>query len=145
MAFQTTAWATYTEGAVTGNNSGVFPDAVIRDYYYFGIFGNPNTVDVNVTGLDPAKQYNFKFLGSSKWTGVPDNGSTVYTIGATSVTLNVQNNSQNLAIISNITPNSSGTVTFTMSKAAGTPVGYLNAFVVENVYQPGTAPAAPAV
>ncbi len=62
MAFQTTAWATYTEGAVTGNNSGVFPDAVIRDYYYFGIFGNPNTVDVNVTGLDPAKQYNFKFL-----------------------------------------------------------------------------------
>jgi len=143
VAFQTTAWATYTEGAVTGNNSGVFPDAVIQDYYYFGIFGNPNTVDVNVTGLDPAKQYNFKFLGSSKWTGVADNGSTVYTIGATSVTLNVQNNNQNLAVINNVTPNASGVVTFTLSKAAGSQVGYLNAFVVENVYQPGTAPAAP--
>lgn len=143
VSFQTTAWNTYTEGAVTGNDSGVFPDAVIKDYYYFGIFGNPNTVDVNVTGLDPAKQYNFKFLGSSQWTGIPDNGSTVYTINGVSATLNVQNNNQNLAVISNVTPNASGVVTFTLSKASGSQVGYLNAFVVESVYQDGTAPAAP--
>lgn len=143
LNFQTTWWNTWYEGAITGNNSGVYPDNVIKDYYYFGIFGGPNTVDVNVVGLDPSSKYKFSFLGSSQWTGVPDNGSTVYTINGNSVTLNVQNNNQNVATIDNISPNSGGTVTFTMSKAAGTSAGYLNALVIESIYQPGTVPAAP--
>lgn len=143
LAFQTTAWNTWYEGAVTNNNSGVFPDAVLKDYYYFGIFGNPETVSVKVTGLNTARQYKFNFHAGSSWTGVTDNGSTVYTIGGTSVTLNAQNNTANTANFTGITPAADGSVTFTMSKAAGTQVGYLNAFTLESVYQEGSVPAAP--
>ncbi len=143
LQFQTTAWSTWFDGAQTGNNSGVFPDAVMKDYYYFGIFGNPETVDVKVTGLNPARSYNFSFLAASQWTGVTDNGTTVYTIGGTSASVYAQNNTTNTANINGVTPAADGSVTFTMSKASGTPVGYLNAFTFETIYQPGTAPAAP--
>lgn len=143
LAFQTTSWATWYEGAQTGSNSGVFPDAVMKDYYYFGIFGNPETVGVKVTGLNPARTYNFSFLAASQWTGVADNGTTVYTIGGTSASVYAQNNTANTANINGVSPAADGSVTFTMSKGANTPVGYLNAFTLETIYQPGTAPAAP--
>ncbi len=143
LEFQTSWWNTWYEGTTTGNNSGVYPDNVLSDYYYFGIFGGPNTVDVKVKGLDPQRQYKFSFLGSSKWSGATDNGSTVYTIGGNSVTLNVQNNTQNLAILNSIIPAADSTVIFNMSKAAGTQAGYLNALVINSQYQAGTAPAAP--
>jgi len=143
VEFLTTAWNTYNEGSVTGNNSGVFPDNVIRDYYYFGVFGAPETVSVRVSGLNVAKKYNFAFLGSSRWTGVADNGSTVYTINGTSISLRVQNNTQNTAKVNSVSPNEDGTVTFTMSKANGTVAGFLNAFSIEELYQDGTVPAAP--
>jgi hypothetical protein len=143
LAFQTTAWNTWFEGTQTGNNSGVVPDNVLSDYYYFGIFGAPNTVDVKVTGLNPAMTYAFKFLASSKWTGVPDNGTTRYTIGALTAAVNAQNNTSNLAIINGVTPAADGSVTFTMSKDGASVVGYLNALIVESQYQAGTTPAAP--
>ncbi|MBX2916024.1 MAG: fibronectin type III domain-containing protein [Cyclobacteriaceae bacterium] len=143
VEFLTTAWNTYIDGATTSNNTGVFPDNVIRDYYYFGIFGAPETVSVRVSGLIPSKRYNFAFLGSSRWTGVADNGSTVYSINGTAVSLRVQNNSQNLARINSVIPNTDGTVTFTMSKANGTSAGFLNAFTIEELYEDGVAPAAP--
>ncbi|MBL0744243.1 fibronectin type III domain-containing protein [Chryseolinea lacunae] len=143
LDFQTTAWNTWFEGAVTGNNSGVYPDAVISDYYYFGIFGAPNTVDVKVTGLNPARNYTLSFLASSKWTGVSDNGTTTYTIGAKTVSVGAQNNSSTVGKITSVTPAADGSITFTMSKEGASQVGYLNALVVESVYQDGTAPAAP--
>lgn len=143
MAFQTTAWNTFNQGQVTGNNSGVFPDNVLREYYYFGIFGNPETVDVKMTGLSVNQKYTFNFVGSSQWTGVPDNGSTIYKIGNVAVSLRTQNNSMNVAKIGGVTPAADGSITFTMLKASGTPVGYLNGFTMESVYQDGTVPAAP--
>lgn len=143
LSFQTTAWNTFDQGPVTGNNSGIYPDAVIKDYYYFGIFGAPNTINVRTTGLNPSKKYKFTFYGGSKWTGTPDNGTTTYTIGSQTVSLYVQNNSQNRVAIENVQPDASGVVTFTMGKAAGTPVGYLNAFEIETAFDDGSAPALP--
>ena len=143
VQFMTPYWGSSNLGAVTGNNSGIYPDNVIKDYFFFGYVGYPETVDVKVSGLDVTRNYNFNFFASSAYTGVPDNGSTIYKINNTSVTLNVQGNSQNVASINSVTPNPDGTVTFNMSKAAGTPVGYLNAFTYTSLYQDGTVPATP--
>ena len=141
LSFQTSWWRTFVDGAVTGNNSGVYPDNVIREYYYFGIFGGPNSVNVNVTGLDNSKKYKFTFFASSKWSNVPDNGETIFSIGSDSDTLRVQNNTNNVAVLSNIVPGANGFVTFGMRKGLNTPVGYLNALVIESVFD--EAPAAP--
>ena len=143
LALQTSWWAAWHEGPQTGNNSGVYPDPVLLDYYYFGIFGGPETVSAKVTGLDVSKTYSLTFYAGSAWVGAADNGTTTYTVGAQTVSLYVQNNTQNTVSINGITPAADGTITFTMAKAAGTPVGYLNALVISSAYDDGTAPVAP--
>ena len=143
LAFQTTTWKSYNDGAVTGNNSGVFPDNVIDDYYYFGIFGAPETVDVLISGLDPQRNYSFEFFASSIWNGAADNGHTEYTINGQTVALYVQGNNSNTVKINGISPSASGEVTFTMSKGADADVGYINALVIESIYDAGSVPSTP--
>lgn len=143
LQFLTSAWNTSNSGAVTGNDSGVYPDNVIRDYYYFGIYGAPNTVDFNVTGLDAAAKYNITLFGSSVFSNAGNNGSTVYTFNGVSKSLYVQNNQQNTVSFSSISPDASGNILINMNKAAGAPAGYLNALVIEKPFDDGTIPAQP--
>ena len=143
LQFLTSAWNTYNSGAVTGNNSGIYPDDVIRDYYYFGIYGAPNTVDFKVTGLNATAKYNLTLFGSSAFSNAGDNGSTVYTFNGVSKSLNVQYNQQNTVTFSSISPDASGNILISMSKAPGAPVGYLNALVIDKPFDDGTAPAKP--
>lgn len=144
LNFQTSWWATFTDGATTGNNSGVYPDAVLRDYYYFGIFGGPETVNVAVTGLETGARYNLTFLGSSIWGGAANNGTTSFTVGSQTVSLNVQNNTQNTVSINDLTPDANGTIVFTLGKVgANTPAGFFNSLVITKLYSDGQAPAAP--
>lgn len=143
LQFMTTAWNAYSGGAVTNTNTGVYPDNVLRDYYYFGIFGAPETVDFRINGLDPAYKYNITLMAGSSWTGVADNGTTVFTINGDARPLYVQNNTQNTVTFTSLVPDANGRITVNMSKASGTPVGYLNAFVLEKVFDDGTTPVKP--
>jgi predicted esterase len=136
-------WSTFTEGVNTGNNSGVYNDAVLQDYYFFGIFGGPETVDVTVGGLDPAKKYNLTFFSSTTWSGAPNNGTTTFKVGAETVSLAVQGNTTNTASINSLTPATNGTLLFQMGKAPGAPAGFLNSLVITEVFDDATAPAAP--
>lgn len=141
--FLNTPWNAGDAGAVTNNNSGVYPDAVIRDYFWFGIYGAPETVTMRIRGLDPASKYNFTLFGSSAWTGAGNNGTTIYTIGTESKPLYVDNNSTNTVTFENQIPNASGQVLITMSKAPGTPYGMVNAIVMQKTFNDGTAPILP--
>jgi fibronectin type 3 domain-containing protein/predicted esterase len=143
LQMQTDWWSTWNEGAQTGNNSGIFPDAVMKDYYYFGVFGGPETVTSNITGLDTSKLYSISFYGNSNWSQATDNGSTIYTIGSQSVSVSVQNNTATTADFNNIKPASDGTITFTMSKAANATAGYLNAIIINSLYTDSLKPATP--
>ncbi|HEY4061616.1 MAG TPA: fibronectin type III domain-containing protein [Puia sp.] len=141
------AWTTFNQGAVTGNNSGVYPDNVEKDYFYFGtyagIINGPNTVDVKVTGLDPSKVYSMTYFGSSVWGGSADNGTTTFTSQGQTGGVHVQNNTQNTLTFNNLQPAADGSVVFTMGLGANTVLGYLNSIVINNVYDDGTAPLSP--
>ena len=144
MHMQTSWYATSNGGPTTGNNSGVYPDAVLKDYYYFGIFGGPDNVTVQLTGLDTALKYNLTFLAASSWPGTADNGTTTFTVDDQTVSQYVQNNTQNTVSINGIKADADGTINFTMAKAdANTPVGYLNALVINSVLNDGTVPIVP--
>lgn len=136
-------WLPYNAGPTTGNNSGVYPDGVLNDFWYFGYYGGPETASFNVTGLDPNKKYSLSFYAGSVFSGAPDNGTTNYTVGSKTVSLYVQNNTQNTVSINDLTPAANGTITVNMTKASGTPIGYLNALVITEVFDDGTAPAMP--
>ncbi|RYE22844.1 MAG: hypothetical protein EOP51_12240, partial [Sphingobacteriales bacterium] len=143
IEFLGTAWNGGNAGTVTGNNSGVYPDAVLRDYFYFGVYGAPNTVNVNLKGLDPTGKYNVTLYGNSGWTGLGNNGTTVYTINGVQKPLYVDNNTQNTVTFSSITPNSSGIITVNMSKGNNTPYGLLTAVVLTKPFDDGTTPVLP--
>jgi|GEM_PF-374886 len=130
LALQTTWWNSFNGGDITGNNSGVYPDNVIQDYYFFGIFGGPNSVTGKVQGLNISNTYSITFFASSIWTNVADNGYTVFQIGSKKDSIYVQANTNKTLTFHNITPASDGTITFTMSKGSTAQVGYLNAMVI---------------
>jgi chitodextrinase len=76
-------------GMVTGNNSGVYPDNVMRSSYYCG----PGVVArVRIDGLSLRHKYSFTFFGSRSGTG---DRTSVYSIGTRSVSLNASNNTTN--------------------------------------------------
>ncbi|RFS19562.1 T9SS C-terminal target domain-containing protein [Chitinophaga silvatica] len=129
-------WAAGVEGATTGNNTGVYPDVVMSQYLYFGslpgFFSGPTSMTGRISGLETNRTYTVKFFGSSKWWAPsPDNGSTQYTINGVTKSLNVQNNTSNLAVFENIKADSTGQIKFTMSLPTGGQVGYLNALEVD--------------
>ena len=142
--FNTSWWGGAALGPTTGNNSGVYPDAVLHDFWFFGDYGAPNTVAPTLSGLDTTKLYNLTFYAGSVFNSVPDNGTTVYNIGTQTVSLRVQNNTTNTVTINNVKPDATGTITVNMSKQdANTPLGYINAIVVTQLFDDGTVPQSP--
>jgi fibronectin type 3 domain-containing protein len=147
LNFQPGWWITYNNGPVTGNNSGVYPDKVEEDYFFFGsypgVFTGPSTDSVQVTGLNPAQTYSLTFYSGSVWVVLPNNGTTTYTCQGQSGSLAVQNNTQNTVTFSGLQPNANGVITFTLGLGANTQVGYLNALVISSTFNDGTAPLSP--
>lgn len=140
-------YQTWYEGTSTGSNSGIYPDVVLREYYFFGsypgIFNAGNSSDMKLTGLDLNRKYSFKFFAGSNWSVQSDNGTTIFTINGVSKPIAVQGNTSNTVNFDNISPDSTGTITFNASVPSGTLVGYLNAFEVNAILDDGTTPAAP--
>lgn len=135
----TAAWNTFNLGAVTDNNTGVYPDAVIRDYYFFGKYGAPDTIFMKATGLTTGSKYNLTFFASSTFT----TGSTVFANNGVSKTINFYNNSQNTVTFYALVADSAGEISVKISKALGTEVGYFNSILIEKPYDDGTKPVAP--
>jgi fibronectin type 3 domain-containing protein len=124
-------------GVNTGNNSGIYPDNVMRSFW----FTTDVTQTLQINGLTPSVKYNFTFFGSRG--GVTDDRTTLYTIGSTTVSLNAANNSQNTVSINNLSPNPDGTLTLNLNKGPLSQFGYLNAMVIDVLFDDGTAPAKP--
>ena len=143
IEFLGTPWNAGDAGAVTGNNSGVYPDAVIRDYFWFGIYGAPETINMKIKGLTAGSPYNVTLFGSSAWTGAGNNGTTIYTINGVAKPLYVDRNNQNTVTFNSIVPDANGNIIVNMSKAANTPYGMVNAIVLQKPFNDGTTPINP--
>ncbi|WP_295124218.1 fibronectin type III domain-containing protein [uncultured Chitinophaga sp.] len=124
-------------GGTTGNNSGVFPDNVMRSAYWTGT--NKQTLKVTGLNTDPNYTYKFTFFGSRG--SVSDNRTSTYTIGATTVSLNAAGNTQNTVNIANVVADANGEVTIDLKNGTGSVYAYLNALVIEAVYDDHSVPA----
>lgn len=94
---------TNNTGFKTGNNSGVYPDAVLENYYYFEQFDPPT--QYRLTGLNSAHRYDLAFMGN-EWSQATTANlivATDYTVGSTTVSQFNGKNTTELAIIRGIT------------------------------------------
>ncbi|HEU4554095.1 MAG TPA: putative Ig domain-containing protein, partial [Chitinophaga sp.] len=125
-------------GAVTGDNSGVYPDAVMKTFFYDQSGAEKR---VRISGLSASRKYNLVFFGSR--TGVTDNRNTIYAANGQSVTLNAASNVSNTVQLNGLTPDGSGNIIFTVKQASGSFSAYLNALVIQSYVDDGK-PLSPA-
>ncbi|MGN6438463.1 MAG: PA14 domain-containing protein, partial [Agriterribacter sp.] len=125
-------------GMNTGNNSGVFPDSVIRSNYRVGGIAK----NMRIAGLNVNKRYNVIFFGS--YNANDKDYVTAYTIKGQTVLLNARVNTKNTAEIQNLQPETDGTLTLNIAKSGTVaPYGFINAMIIETVFEDSTAPSKP--
>jgi predicted esterase len=98
---------TNNTGFKTGNNSGVYPDAVLENYYYYEQFDLPTRY--RLTGLNGAHRYDLVFLGN-EWSQATTGNlvvATDYSVGSKTVSQYNGKNTNVLSIIRGITPSGS--------------------------------------
>lgn len=141
LTLQTAWYGTNPNGNNTGNNSGIYPDAVMSNSFYVQDNAPRNIL---ISGLNASRTYDFAFFASRM--GAADARNTTYAVGTQSATLNASNNTSNLARVTGIRPNASGQVTITITKSTTSAYGYLNALVIREYIEDETpsAPSAPA-
>lgn len=143
-----TNYGAISSGVQTGNNSGVYPDAIMKDYMEWGTYvtGASDTLRLRVYGLDTARRYNFVFFGSSNFNccGVNANSVTTFRIDNQVAQTHFYLNVNETDTIYQVKPNAAGQVIITMIGDASTQLGgVLNALIVDAAYDDGSAPAKP--
>lgn len=110
----------YSLGKQTGDNSGFAPDPILLTYWY------TETTDMlfEFRGLDPAKTYRIELLPSRD--GTP-NRTTIYKIGGVEISKLADNNTNDPAIFTGVSPNAQGVIQCAFGRAEGTSHAYLNA------------------
>ena len=115
-------------GTITGNNSGVYPDNVIRSTWWMGA---GSTATLKIDGLSQAMAFNFVFFASRDGGGNYADRTTVYSIGNQSVSLNAINNISQTVQLSNITADENGAVFININAGGASPYGYIGALVIQ--------------
>ncbi|UYQ95238.1 fibronectin type III domain-containing protein [Chitinophaga horti] len=124
-------------GVNTGNNSGVYPDAVMRSFYYEE---TTTAKRITISGLSSTRKYNLIFFGSRENT--TDDRTTVYSVGAQSVSLNASSNSRNTVQINGLSPDANGNIVYTIKKGPSSLFAYMGALVIQ-YYDDNGLPLAP--
>jgi hypothetical protein len=135
----TDAWSFIAEsGMKRRNGSDVFPESVLAGSFYAT---DANIHRITITGLDPAKAYNFLFFASHF---VSESTLTNFTANGQTISLDGSQNSNKTAQINGITPDASGTVVISCQKASTAKFALISALVIESYVPGGATPIAPA-
>lgn len=125
------AWdGTATNGAVTNDNTGIFPDAIMKTLYYSTA---TTTRRIQISGLSTSGKYDFIFFASRSGNApADDNRTTQYTIGSQSVSLAASpSNTSRTVEITGVSPNSSGIINIGVLKDPGSIWAHLNVMIIK--------------
>jgi fibronectin type 3 domain-containing protein/pimeloyl-ACP methyl ester carboxylesterase len=116
-------------GATTGNNSGLYPDAVLKSYFYNH---SGEVKRIRIKDLDPDLTYTFSILGSTTYGA--NNPPSEYLINGVSKKLEVQNNTSNVVRFENLKA-PDGEITIGIRQPADSRYSFINALVIEVQYE----------
>ncbi|MBS1606367.1 MAG: T9SS type A sorting domain-containing protein, partial [Bacteroidetes bacterium] len=117
----------YATGMNTGNNSGIYPDNVLKNFYFGSNSGN---YSFKVTGLSAGKKYSLVLYAGYPWTAT-DQATygkliTNFTVGGQAQTLDVANNTSNAVQFSGLVPDATGAIEVTLNKQTGSAYCLIN-------------------
>lgn len=122
------SWEGYNDfGMTTGNNTGIYPDNVMKTFYYDS---SNQTKQIRIKGMDAGKRYNFIFFASWKdsWAG----GVTNYSIGTKTVSLDPANNLTETVQINNISADANGEALISVLKQPGASYTFIGSLTVQS-------------
>lgn len=123
------SWSTITDlGHITGNDNGVFPDAVLQS----GIADNGTAKQIRVSGLDASKLYNLVFVGSQNEGLI---ATANYAANGQTAPLDARYNTNRAASLNSLVPDASGSVLVTITRTNSSLYTYLNGLMIEE-YDP---------
>ena len=121
------SWSGTTNlGHLSGNNSGIVPDAVLES----GLADNGVPKTVRIGGLDRTKLYNLEFVGSQNEGLI---ATAQYSSGTQLSSLDARYNTNRSANLNNLIPDVNGQITVTISRVNNAAFTYLNALVIEEL------------
>jgi hypothetical protein len=130
-------WSGTTDlGHITGNNSGIYPDAVLQS----GLADNGAAKQIKFSGLNASKLYNVVLVGSQN-EGLVATAS--YAVGSQTSTLNASYNTNKSANVNSLAPDGTGSITVTITRTGSSAFTYLNGLALEE-YDPSITLLAPA-
>ena len=110
-------------GISTGNNSGIYPDKVMKSFFFMETFEEAELV---MKGLDQSMRYNFVFFNSIE---MNFSVTTDFTIGGQTVVAEATGNTSANEIIRGVAPDENGEVSISIT--SGQNWSIFNAMVVE--------------
>jgi fibronectin type 3 domain-containing protein/dienelactone hydrolase len=121
------SWSTTTVlGHLSGNNSGIVPDAVLQS----GIADNGIAKVIRISGLDNTKLYNLEFVGSQN-EGLA--ATTQYSAGNQTSVMDARYNTTASADLNNLVPDINGQILVTVTRTGTSLFSYLNALMIEEI------------
>jgi large repetitive protein len=139
-------WMAGTIGGQTYNNTGVYPDPVMKDGMVWGYNQATNAMDtvvLKVSGLDITKTYNFTFFSSYN-SGGDATSTTTFFIGNNNAVVNYYQNTSRTDTLLNVVPNAAGEILITMAGDISIHRGgMLNAMVIRADFNDGSVPVKP--
>ncbi|HUQ64902.1 MAG TPA: fibronectin type III domain-containing protein [Flavitalea sp.] len=121
------AWSgTTILGHLSGNNSGIVPDAVLES----GLADNGTPKTLRIGGLNPSMLYNLEFIGSQNEGLI---ATAQYATSSQFSSLDARYNTTRSADLTNLVPDPLGQITVTISRTNSSAYTYLNAIVIEEI------------
>jgi pimeloyl-ACP methyl ester carboxylesterase len=121
-------------GAGYASGATVVPSEILRYNSY-----NTSNRTLTIRGLSPSVKYSIQFFGSRANTG----NKTVVQVGSAADTINTDNNANDYANLTNLSPDNSGTISVDLYRI-GT-YNYLAGFIISSGTTTGPAPNQPPV
>lgn len=142
VGLQMLNWAngfTNNTGYLTGDNSGVYPDAVLEAYYYYE--QSDPAINHKLTGLAANRAYDFVFMGS-EWSTIATMAghvvATDYSVGTETVSQFNGKNTKETVSIKNVLPDQANEIDFQVKQNDAARYGVWNSLEIRS-YTPISA------
>jgi hypothetical protein len=123
-------------GANTLNNSGVYPDNVMRSSFWVD---GGNQANLLFTGLDTSLLYNLTFFASRA--EITGKRLTEFVVNGESIAiLDAANNSTTTCSLFSIKPNATGAISLVVKAGLNSSFGYINALVIQAIPKIASVP-----
>lgn len=124
------------DGQVTGTNGGIIPDLALKGYWFNFSTGYTSLNNIVLTGLNPAKTYTLKLVGSRSTAGELSTYYSAFRVnGGAEQLQNVRGNTTTQTVFTSVTPDANGKIGVAVYRPSNSgtygSLSFINALIIQ--------------